>query len=196
MKTIKIITALLLLSFTAYAQNGDKMRKLQDQYGFVTIEEKTNFRSLESSYFKRDGTPYPRWQSFGFKAIYGNDPVYRAFKEVLTTSQINLLVATGKEMGVSTIFNIEGNVLEVIFLFSDEEYNAVSSIISMDNFYNIAQQVKQYDKYEILEDDPEDLDVQWISGFFFFKFDKVRDWKLIEIEGYEDSSQSDMKLTR
>lgn len=181
MKTIKILMILLFIAVPSYGQNENKMKAYQNGDNFHFVEEITNTRT-HSPLLKKDGTPHPGWRKFGFKSIGGYTSVYRAIKEVLTSEQINTLVSRGKEMDVCCIFDLNGNVIEVAFSFYPaSDYSAFASVITLEQFYEIAQKVKVYDKIIITEydgdNDEEDVDVQWLRGIAMIDFKKVRDWQ-------------------
>ena len=175
MKAIKLIILLALLANTAMAQAYKMVIRPIDENELIFIEERTNTRT-HSPLLKLDGTPHPGWQTFGFKNIGGYGPDYRAIKEVLTTQQIAMLAIRGKSMTIGFIFDLSGKVTEVCFVFDQDEYNVITQVISLDQFYQIAQKVKQYKRFTITEP-PQDLDVQWLNAMGFIYFDKVRDWR-------------------
>ena len=175
MKTIKFLMLFALIANTAWAQAYKMAIRPIDENELIYVEEKTNART-NRPLLKLDGTPHPGWQTFGFKGIGGYDPLYRAIKEVLTTQQIAVLAIKGEMLDIVSIFDLNGKVTEVCFRFYQENYNEVTKVITLDQFYQIAQKVKQYLKFTITEP-PQDLDVQWLGGAAFIYFDKVRDWR-------------------
>ncbi len=176
MKTIKITLVLLMIGSYAYAQDTVRMVKTTDELEFVHLQEESNFRT-NSPLLHLDGTPYPAWHEFGFEPIDGLEPTYRAIGEVLDTDQIVNLVRSRIEIYVDSIFNLAGNVLEVAFCFgNDDECAQIREYITDQEFYRIAQNMKQYDKYRITSDN---TDVQWLGASCPIDFIEVLRWKLI-----------------
>lgn len=174
MKTIKITILLLMIGSYAYAQDTVRMVKTTNESDRVHFQEAGNFR-VNSPILHLDGTPYPDWQDFGFENIGGFEPTYRSIGEVLDIEKIGLVAGLGIKMYVISIFNLEGDVLEVAFSFSDEEaFSQVRQHITDQEFYRIAQKAKQYKKYRITS---ENTDIQWLAAFGPVDFVKVFQWK-------------------
>ncbi len=180
MKTIKITILLLMICSYAYAQNEVRMVKTTDEIdGSIYLQEESNFR-VNTPILHLDGTPYPAWQDFGFENIGGFEPIYRSIGEVLDIAKIANLVRSGRQLYVISIFNLDGDVLEVAFCFSNEEVcSQIRQLITDQEFYRIAQKLKQYEKYSITSDN---TDIQWLAAFGPVDFRKVRDWKWEHLE--------------